>query len=93
MDEDAETLALLRALDRLPGPDHLEYPHGFDYEAARARATRLGDRLTHDFGSTWGLDEGIQDASYSFLLRLPAERPGPVCPWPCGSATSVTWRW
>lgn len=29
MGEDAQTLALLRSLDRLPGPDHLEFPDGF----------------------------------------------------------------
>ncbi|MFJ7776929.1 hypothetical protein [Streptomyces yangpuensis] len=73
MDEDAQTLALLRSLDLVPGPHHLEFPYGFDHESARAQAMRLRDRLTHDFGTAWRLDDGIQDASYSFMLHHPAE--------------------
>ncbi|MFE1826892.1 hypothetical protein [Streptomyces yangpuensis] len=41
---------------------------------------RLGDRLTQDFGSAWGPDDGIQDAGYSFLLHLPAEASGAGVP-------------
>ncbi|MFJ6785848.1 hypothetical protein [Streptomyces yangpuensis] len=66
MDEDAQTLALLRSLDLVPGPHHLEFPHGFDHESARAQAMRLRDRLTHDFGTAWRLDDGIQDASHLY---------------------------
>lgn len=73
MDKDSQTLALLQTLDRLPGPDHLEFPDGFDYASAKNRAIRLEDRLTQDFGHVCGLDDQIQDASYSFQVAIPAE--------------------
>ncbi|MFF7372081.1 hypothetical protein [Streptomyces tricolor] len=76
MNDDDRTRALLHALDRLPGPHHLEHPDGFDRSAARLRATALRDRLTRDFGRPCGLDEGIQDASFSFRVDVPAEAPG-----------------
>ncbi|MER6260831.1 hypothetical protein ABT203_14815 [Streptomyces sp900105245] len=45
MNDDAQVLAL-HALDRLPGPNHLQFPNGFDHTAAMVRATRLKERLT-----------------------------------------------
>ncbi|UFR01891.1 hypothetical protein KBP30_12135 [Streptomyces sp. Go40/10] len=73
MNDDNRLLALLHALDRLPAPHHLEHPDGFDHPGARLRATRLRDRLTRDLGSPCRLDEGIQDASFSFCVDVPAE--------------------
>ncbi|MEU6671215.1 hypothetical protein [Streptomyces sp. NPDC046727] len=72
MNDDTRTWALFHALDRLPGPHHLEHPDGFDHPAARLRAARLRDRLSEDFGWPCDLDEGIQDASYSFSVHVPA---------------------
>jgi transposase len=46
---EVQLLALLQALDRLPGHDHLDFPDGFDYPLAKEQAIRLKDRLTHDF--------------------------------------------
>nr|WP_202487132.1 hypothetical protein [Streptomyces sp. SID8354] len=66
-------MALLRSLDQLPGPDHLEFPDGFDYPLAKAQANRLNERLTHDFGWACGLDDQIQDASYYLKVAIPAE--------------------
>ncbi|PKV89951.1 hypothetical protein [Streptomyces sp. TLI_146] len=73
MNEDEQTLALLRTLDQLPGPDHLEFPDGFDYSLAKAQATRLEDRLTRDFRRACALDDQVQDASFYFRIALPAE--------------------
>ncbi|MFI1170166.1 hypothetical protein [Streptomyces melanogenes] len=73
MDEDALALALFHTLDQLTGPDHLEFPDGFDYPLAKAQATRLKDRLTEDFGQACPLDDQIQDASYYFTIAIPAE--------------------
>ncbi|WP_369384033.1 hypothetical protein [Streptomyces sp. cg36] len=80
MDEDAQVLALLHTLDRLPGPEHLEFPDGFDYPLAKARAIRLKDRLNRDFGRSCHLDDQIQDASYSFMITIPAEASAPGVP-------------
>jgi hypothetical protein len=73
MSDDDRTRALLRTLDRLPGPHHLEHPDGFERPAARLRATGLRDRLSQDFGRPCRLDDGIQDASFSFCVSVPAE--------------------
>ncbi|MFD9561747.1 hypothetical protein [Streptomyces sp. NPDC059994] len=73
MNEDAQVLALLHTLDQLSGPDHLEFPDGFDHPLAKAQATQLKDRLTKDFGHACGLDDEIQDASYYFKIAIPAE--------------------
>ncbi|KAB1971839.1 hypothetical protein [Streptomyces triticiradicis] len=67
------SLALLHSLDQLPGPEHLEFPDGFDYPLAKAQANRLRDRLTHDFGRACRLDDQIQDASYYFKVHIPAD--------------------
>lgn len=76
MNDDDRTSALLHALDRLPSPHHLEHPDGFDHAGARLRASGLRDRLTQDFGRPCRLDEGIQDASFSFSVDIPAEATG-----------------
>ncbi|KOX11058.1 hypothetical protein [Streptomyces sp. NRRL B-3648] len=73
MNDDAQVLDLLHTLDRLPAPDHLEFPEGFDYPLARARAIRLKDRLDEAFGHPCKLDDQIQDASYYFKITLLAE--------------------
>ncbi|MER6680858.1 hypothetical protein [Streptomyces olivaceoviridis] len=80
MNDDDRAPALFHALDSLPGPHHLEYPDGFDRAGARLRAARLRDRLTQDFGRSCRLDEGIQDASFSFSLDIPAEATGAGVP-------------
>ncbi|MFD8806304.1 hypothetical protein [Streptomyces sp. NPDC059597] len=80
MNDDARTTALLRTLDRLPGPAHLEFPDGFDHARARARATRLRDRLTRDLGHPCHLDDQIQDAGYSFEIVIPSEARGAGAP-------------
>ncbi|MEV5149229.1 hypothetical protein [Streptomyces sp. NPDC052727] len=76
MNDDDRTRALFHALDRLPGPRHLEHPDGFDHAGARLRAARLRDRLVQDFGRPCRLDEGFQDASFSFSVDVPAEATG-----------------
>ncbi|MFE6910657.1 hypothetical protein [Streptomyces erythrochromogenes] len=68
---DEQVLALFHALDRMPGPDHLECPDGFDYTLAESRATGLRNRLDDDFGQPCGLDR-LEDASYSFSVAVPA---------------------
>ncbi|MFE5214794.1 MULTISPECIES: hypothetical protein [unclassified Streptomyces] len=83
MNDDAQVLALLHALDLLPGPNHLQFPNGFDHTAAMVRATRLKERLTEDFRHACELDDHINDASYSFHIVLPAEAPRPAWPWEC----------
>lgn len=85
MKDDDGTRALFHALDRLPGPRHLEHPDGFDHARARLRAAGLRaaglrDRLSHDFGRPCRLDEGFQDASFSFSLDIPAEATGAGVP-------------
>lgn len=71
MHDDQRVLDLFHALDRLPGPDHLEFPDGFDYEQAKSHAIRLKDRLSKDFGHPCLLDDGVQDASYYFSVSIP----------------------
>ncbi|WP_274911173.1 hypothetical protein [Streptomyces sp. WZ-12] len=71
MDNDAQVLALLHALDQLPGPDHLEFPDGFNYPLAKSQALRLKERLSKDFGCACELDDQVQDASYCFRAALP----------------------
>jgi len=70
MDDDQRILDLLRALDGLPGPDHLEFPDGFDYERAEARAVRLTERLTEELGRPCS-NGRTQDASYYFTVGIP----------------------
>ncbi|WP_234317395.1 hypothetical protein [Streptomyces sp. NRRL WC-3744] len=74
--DDDLTWTLFHSLDRLPGPHHLEHPDGFDRARAGLRAARLRDRLTRDFGRPCRLDEGVQDASFSFSVDIPAEATG-----------------
>ncbi|MER8030492.1 hypothetical protein ABTZ78_16185 [Streptomyces bauhiniae] len=70
MRDDQRILDLLHSLDRLPGPDHGEFPDGFDYEEAEARATTLSERLSGDFGGPCSLDV-TQDAGYYFAVGVP----------------------
>ncbi|WP_156727631.1 hypothetical protein [Streptomyces apocyni] len=71
MHDDQRILELLHTLDRLPGPDHLEFPEGFDYTLAKSRATQLEGRLSEDFGQPCFLNDGVQDASYYFSVGIP----------------------
>ncbi|MFF9839323.1 hypothetical protein [Streptomyces sp. NPDC013740] len=50
MNDDEQVLVLFHALDRLPGPRHLERPDGFDYALSKSRATQLTCRLNEDIG-------------------------------------------
>ncbi|MFJ2240462.1 hypothetical protein [Streptomyces sp. NPDC087859] len=70
---DQRIVDLLQSLDRLPGPYHLEFPDGFDYLLARSRAIQLRDRLSKDFEGRVLLDDGVQDASYCFEVRIPPQ--------------------
>ncbi|MEV6679540.1 hypothetical protein AB0N09_22185 [Streptomyces erythrochromogenes] len=70
--DDVQVLALFHTLDRLPGPDHLEFPDGFDHASAASRATRLSDRLGEDVGQPCDLAEA-QDAGYCFSIGVPGE--------------------
>lgn len=65
-------IALLHELDRLPVPDHLEHPEGYDHRRAGLRATELADRLSEEFGGRCPLDRN-EDASYYFAIGVPAE--------------------
>ncbi|MFB7780304.1 hypothetical protein [Streptomyces bauhiniae] len=71
MHDDQQILDLLRSLDRLPGPDHAEFPDGFDHGEAEARATALSERLSEEFGAPCSLDE-TQHAGCYFKVRVPA---------------------
>ncbi|MGX1132029.1 hypothetical protein RKD49_004219 [Streptomyces glaucescens] len=75
MDEDRPIIELFHALDRLPGPEHLEFPDGFDLAQARMRALllrkRLNDVFSREHQNPVRLDDRIQDASYYFALRIP----------------------
>ncbi|MFF9361257.1 hypothetical protein [Streptomyces griseoluteus] len=71
MHDDQRILDLLRSLDRLPGPDHAEFPDGFDYGEAKARASALSERLSDGFGGPCPLAV-TQDASYYFKVGVPA---------------------
>ncbi|WP_438490269.1 hypothetical protein [Streptomyces sp. S186] len=72
MDDDQRILDLFHALDQLPGPEHLEFPHGFDYARAGTQAARLAERLSRELARPCVLDGPMQDASYSFMVRIPA---------------------
>ncbi|MGV9788723.1 hypothetical protein [Streptomyces sp. NPDC003435] len=74
MQDDQQILDLLRSLDRLPGPDHAEFPDGFDYKEAEARASALSERLSEDFGGPCPLDGSTQDASFYFDVYVPPAR-------------------
>ncbi|MEU9399228.1 hypothetical protein [Streptomyces sp. SID4985] len=80
MNDDARITALLHTLDRLPGPDHLEFPDGFDLARAKTRAIRLKDHLTRDFGHPCRLDDQNQDASYYCEVDVPGEATGAGVP-------------
>ncbi|MFB7180400.1 hypothetical protein ACFCYI_22195 [Streptomyces sp. NPDC056257] len=71
-DDDQRAVDLLRQLDRLPGPTHMEFPEGFDYERAKARAEALAERLGRDFGRPCPVDT-VQDAAAYFVVRVPRE--------------------
>ncbi|WP_041821784.1 hypothetical protein [Streptomyces davaonensis] len=67
MHDDLRLLDLLHTLDRLAGPDHLEFPDGYDRAPVRARALRLAAAL----GPECLLDDAVQDASFGFTVSGP----------------------
>ncbi|WP_199924645.1 hypothetical protein [Streptomyces sp. WM6386] len=71
MEGDRRILDLLDALDRLPGPEHLEFPYGYDHERAGFMRSVLLDRLSREFGQPC---RGVsrQDASAYFGIHVPA---------------------
>ncbi|MEU9030891.1 hypothetical protein AB0D46_25905 [Streptomyces sp. NPDC048383] len=71
-DGDQRTLDLLRRLDRMPGPHHMEFPDGFDYNRAEARAGKLSERLTREFGFPCPVSPA-QDASSYFSMGIDAQ--------------------
>lgn len=75
--DDERILALFNDLDQLPGPDHLEFPDTFDHAAAKARAIRLRDRLSGDFGHPCRLDQ-IRDAAYCSWSSSRHRQPEPA---------------
>ncbi|MEU9165331.1 hypothetical protein AB0D29_34280 [Streptomyces sp. NPDC048424] len=77
-DDDQRALDLLHQLDRLPGPTHMEFPEGFDYDRAKARAEALAERLGHDFGPC--RIDTMQDAAAYFIVCVPQE--GTEASWP-----------
>ncbi|MEU5430715.1 hypothetical protein AB0H73_34650 [Streptomyces olivoreticuli] len=80
MDEDQRILDLFHAVDRLPGPDHLEFPDGYDYARARSRAARLTERLNTELARPCVTGDTAEDASYSFMVRIPAAATGAGVP-------------
>ncbi|MFG3124747.1 hypothetical protein ACGFYO_22420 [Streptomyces sp. NPDC048201] len=75
MADDQQIWDLLHSLDRLPAPNHLEFPEGFDHERAEARARALCERLSDDFGGPCHLDRA-QDASAYFRAEVAAHLTG-----------------
>ena len=73
MSEDQRVLNLLRALDRQPGPDHLEFPQDYDHPRARTLLAALTQRLGEDFGHPCTVDEHVQDAAFHATVTVPAE--------------------
>jgi hypothetical protein len=69
--DDQRILDLLDALDRLPGPGHLEFPEGYDHERAEFMRRALLERLSREFGQPCS---GVsrQDASAYFGVHIPA---------------------
>ncbi|MEV4331819.1 hypothetical protein AB0K02_14990 [Streptomyces sp. NPDC049597] len=65
--------ALLRAVDRSTGPDHLEFPHSFDRNLALARVDTLIERLNTGFDCRCWADTGVQDAGFHADITIPAE--------------------
>lgn len=63
---------LLRRLDQLPGPHHMEFPDGFDYDEAKARADALSERLTREFGFPCPV-RSTQDAAAYFSMGVEAQ--------------------
>ena len=62
---------MLDALDRLPGPAHLEFPEGYDHERAEFMRSVLLERLSREFGQPCS---GVsrQDASAYFGVHVPS---------------------
>ncbi|WP_351225801.1 hypothetical protein [Streptomyces sp. NPDC002133] len=65
--------AVLRAVDRTAGPDHLEFPDGFDHRRALARVHALVERLETGFDCRCVVDTAVQDASFHGDVVVPAE--------------------
>lgn len=68
--------AVMRAADRAPSLEHLEFPHGFDHRRALARVHALVERLQTGFGCRCALDTDVQDASFHADIAVPAEATG-----------------
>ncbi len=75
-DRDQRVLRRLEQADRRPGPDHLEFPDGFDHPRARRLLTELHARLEKEFAHPCTVDRHIQDASFHALVGVPAEAAG-----------------
>ncbi|WP_018566773.1 hypothetical protein [Streptomyces sp. PsTaAH-124] len=67
--DDQNTWALLRQLD---DPQHMEFPHGYDHDATRARFEQLATRLNARFQCTCTVDRQVQDASHHGTIVIPA---------------------
>lgn len=64
--QERQHIERLHTLDRTPpGGDLLEWPEGYDYDAAKQRAAALADRLSEDFGRRW-IVAPHQDTRYHF---------------------------
>ncbi|MFF1414769.1 hypothetical protein ACFVX6_34235 [Streptomyces sp. NPDC058289] len=70
MNEEHQLVEILRSLDRVPCSSDLETPDGFDFEAARAGAVQLQNRLSKDLEFPWELSDENQDASYYFAVHV-----------------------
>ncbi|MEU6222495.1 hypothetical protein [Streptomyces sp. NPDC047042] len=75
-DRDQRVLRVLREADRLPGPDHLEFPEDFDHPRAKELLTELHARLEQAFSHPCTVDRHVQDASFHALVGVPAEATG-----------------
>ncbi|MFI0967842.1 hypothetical protein ACH4S8_41750 [Streptomyces sp. NPDC021080] len=66
--DDESAWTLLRHLD---DPDHMEFPHGYDHTAARARFDQLAAHLDQRFQCTCTVDRQVQDASHHGRISIP----------------------
>ncbi|MEV7236564.1 hypothetical protein AB0N06_22015 [Streptomyces sp. NPDC051020] len=66
--DDQSAWALLRQLD---DPDHMEFPHGYDHAAVRARFDQLAACLDQQLQCTCTVDRQVQDASHHGTISIP----------------------
>ncbi len=71
MGGDQRILDLFHAVGRLPGPDRLEFPGGYDCARARSQAARLAEWLNMELARPCVIADTAEGASYYFMVCIP----------------------